>query len=73
MVLPDQRGALTELRTMVEHMNPTRAIFRSNHASNSLPLAGNLPRDTGRILEILDAVIADESIPLRSPPNPRSL
>jgi len=73
MVLPGPREALAELRTMVAHMQPTRAIFRSNHASNSLPLAGNLPKDKQRILDVLDAVIADDSIPLRPPPSPHRL
>jgi radical SAM superfamily enzyme YgiQ (UPF0313 family) len=73
MILPGPREALAELRTMVAHMEPTRAIFRSNHASNSLPLAGTLPRDKQRILAVLDEVIADESIPLRPPPSPHSL
>jgi len=73
MVLPGPREILAELRTMVAHMQPTRAIFRSNHASNSLPLAGTLPRDKQRILDVLDMVIADESIPLRPPPSPHRL
>ena len=73
MVLPGPREAVAELRTMIAHMEPTRAIFRSNHASNSLPLAGNLPKDKQRILDVLDAVVADESIPLRAPPSPHRL
>ena len=73
LVLPGPRAILRELRTMVEHMNVRRAIFRSNHASNALPLGGNLPADKARILAVLDEVIADESIPLRRPPSPRSL
>ena len=34
------------------------AIFRSNHASNYLALAGTLPKDKDRLLNSLDAVLA---------------
>jgi radical SAM superfamily enzyme YgiQ (UPF0313 family) len=73
LVLPGPRALLGELRTMVEHMHVTRAIFRSNHASNALPLGGNLPADKAAILAALDHVIADERVPLRPPPSPHRL
>ncbi len=62
--LPEQRELLTELRTFVAEARPTDAIFRTNHASNYLPLAGRLPRDRDRILEVVDAALNGE-IPLR--------
>jgi radical SAM superfamily enzyme YgiQ (UPF0313 family) len=62
--LPDQPGLLRELRLFVAETNPTDAIFRTNHASNYLPLAGRLPRDRDRIVEILDQAL-DGGIPLR--------
>jgi radical SAM superfamily enzyme YgiQ (UPF0313 family) len=71
--LPDDRGILRELRTMVENMDVTRAIYRGNHASNSLPLGGVLPRQKDEILAVLDQVIADTAIPLRARPSPRHL
>ena len=55
--LPDQRSLLGELRTFVGEARPTDAIFRTNHASNYLPLAGRLPRDRERILEVVDAAL----------------
>jgi radical SAM superfamily enzyme YgiQ (UPF0313 family) len=73
LVLPGPRELLVELREMVAHMEVTRSIFRTNHASNALPLAGTLPRDKAQILEVLDTVIADASIPLRAPPSPHHL
>lgn len=73
LVLPSPRGRLEELATMIEHMHVTRAIFRSNHASNALPLGGNLPKDKPLLLAALRQVVADESIPLRPPPSPRRL
>jgi radical SAM superfamily enzyme YgiQ (UPF0313 family) len=55
---------LRELRTMIDLARPTDAIFRTNHASNHLPLAGRLPRDRARIVEVIDAALAGR-IPLR--------
>jgi radical SAM superfamily enzyme YgiQ (UPF0313 family) len=47
-----------ELRELVAGLELTGSIFRSNHASNFLPLAGTLPKDKARILGELDAVLA---------------
>ncbi len=62
--LPEQPELLAELRTFVDEARPTDAIFRTNHASNYLPLAGRLPRDRDRILEVIDAALQGE-VPLR--------
>ncbi len=55
---------LRELRTMVAEARPTDALFRTNHASNYLPLGGRLPRDRDRIVAVIDAALRGE-IPLR--------
>jgi radical SAM superfamily enzyme YgiQ (UPF0313 family) len=62
--VPEVPELLRELRTMVEHARPTDAMFRTNHASNYLPLGGRLPRDRQRIVEVIDAALAGR-IPLR--------
>ena len=62
--LPDVPGLLGELRTFIAEAAPTDAIFRTNHASNWLPLSGRLPRDRDRFVEALDAAIAGDT-PLR--------
>lgn len=56
--LPDVRGLLTELRWFIEEARPSGAIFRSNHASNHLPIGGRLPRDREAILAAVDAALA---------------
>jgi len=58
LVLPDPLGMLHELREMIAATNVTHAVFRSNHASNYLPVAGTLPRDKERMLAALDAVLS---------------
>ena len=56
--LPDIHGLLGELRTFVAEASPTNALFRTNHASNYLPIGGRLPFDRDRILEIIDAALS---------------
>ena len=63
--LPSVTGLLEELRTIVTQALPTDAVFRTNHASNYLPLAGRLPQDRERIVAVLDRALAGD-ITLRS-------
>lgn len=58
--VPAVPGLLRELRTMVDHTRPTNAVFRTNHASNYLPLGGHLPRDRERIVAVIDAALRGE-------------
>lgn len=62
--LPDIYGLLGELRTFVDQARPSGALFRTNHASNYLPLGGRLPDDRQRIVEVIDLALAG-GIPLR--------
>ena len=62
--LPSIPDLLRELRTIVAESRPTRAIFRTNHASNYLPIEGRLPRDREKIVTAIDAAIRGE-VPLR--------
>ena len=48
-----------ELREFVSALDLRGSIFRSNHASNYLTLAGSLPKDKERLVAQLDAVLAD--------------
>jgi radical SAM superfamily enzyme YgiQ (UPF0313 family) len=63
--VPPVPDLLRELRTMVDLARPTEALFRTNHASNYLPLGGRLPRDRARIVAVIDAALTGR-IPLRS-------
>lgn len=56
-VLPAPEALLGELRTFVAEARPDDALFRTNHASNYLPLGGRLPRDRERLLAVLDAAL----------------
>ncbi|MDO8606190.1 MAG: radical SAM protein [Phaeospirillum sp.] len=57
----DDRDVLVELRRLIERLDPPHpVIFRSNHASNTLALAGNLPRDRDKLLMQLDGAITGQ-------------
>ncbi|MFN3242469.1 MAG: radical SAM protein [Planctomycetota bacterium] len=62
--MPDIPTTLRELRTLVAEAAPTDAIFRTNHASNRLPISGRLPRDRDAIVQAIDAAL-DGQVPLR--------
>ena len=53
MITPEQ--TLDELEWLVGKLDVSKAIFRSNHASNYLPLGGRLPADKDRLLEAIRA------------------
>ncbi len=56
--LPEPAHLLHELRQVVARLDGlSRCIFRSNHASNYLPLAGTLSRDKARLLAEIDAAL----------------
>jgi hypothetical protein len=57
---------LAELRQIVVRLDGlSRCIFRTNHASNYLPLAGTLSRDRDRLLQTLDGALAEGRSALR--------
>ena len=59
-------GMLAELRCALEHLEGlSHCVFRTNHASNYLPLAGTLPQDKARLLAVLDEALARGSSVLR--------
>lgn len=63
--MPDDLAILKEQEKLVSGLNPPQpVIFRSNHASNALALAGNLPRDKEKLLLQLREAMAGHR-PLR--------
>jgi len=58
--LPSVERMLAEMRTIISRAEPSRAVFRTNHASNYLPLAGTLPADRAAIVEQIDRALAGE-------------
>ena len=55
----DDHALLMEQARLIERLNPPAPlVFRSNHASNALALAGELPRDRERLLAQLQLALA---------------
>ncbi len=51
---------LQELRVLIEHLSDlTHCTFRTNHASNYLPLRGVLSKDRERLMATIDSVLKD--------------
>jgi len=64
--LPEPLDILQEMRVVLENTNVNSGcIFRTNHASNYLPLAGRLPRDKERLLKTIDQALAQGEFCLR--------
>lgn len=63
--MPDDQAILREQARLINSIAPPQpVIFRSNHASNALALAGNLPRDRDRLLHQLEQAMQGQQ-PLR--------
>ncbi|MFX1262067.1 MAG: radical SAM protein [Promethearchaeota archaeon] len=48
---------LDEMKTLVTHLELSECIFRTNHASNYLPIGGTLNKDKDRIIQIIKSVL----------------
>ncbi|MEM4566441.1 MAG: radical SAM protein [Archaeoglobaceae archaeon] len=59
--LPNAIENLQELRMLVENLE-AKTIFRCNHASNYLPIRGNLPEDKLKILKTIDYALANPQL-----------
>ena len=55
---------MTETRLFLEHIDSDGSVFRSNHASNYLPLGGTLNRDREALIHTIDEAL-DGKVRLR--------
>ena len=62
--MPEVGTLLRELRTIVAESHPQNALFRTNHASNYVPIAGRIPEDREALLATIDAALIGD-VPLR--------
>jgi radical SAM superfamily enzyme YgiQ (UPF0313 family) len=69
----DQMELMQELRLVVYHLDVKDSIFRTNHASNYLPIGGNLPEDRESILKTIDSVLENPASCLLRPEHMRGL
>jgi len=65
-LVTDPREILKELDLMVRNIDaPGPVVFRTNHASNYLPLRGTLPKDKDELLRTIERALQDPRL-LRS-------
>ncbi|HEM62658.1 MAG TPA: radical SAM protein [Chloroflexi bacterium] len=65
-VVPEPLEMLQEMRVIIQHIEGvSHCVFRTNHASNYLPLAGTLPQDKERLLMTIDRAVAEGESVLR--------
>ncbi len=55
--VPEPFGLIKELRIMIAESNFSHCVFRSNHASNYLPVKASLPEQKTQIVEAIDSVL----------------
>ena len=64
--IPGTIDILKELKCLLENVNLTNCVFRSNHASNYLPLRGVLNRDRDKLVALLEQAVSEpDAVPLR--------
>lgn len=52
-------AVLRELKTLIENLELSACVFRTNHASNYLPVGGTLPEDKSRMLSLLEKTLQE--------------
>lgn len=62
--LPNQQGLLAEMHTLLSHLELTKTIFRSDHASNYLVLKGVLGKDKPQLVHQVTQALQG-MVPLR--------
>ncbi|MFA5536991.1 MAG: radical SAM protein [Bacillota bacterium] len=57
LLSPDE--IMLETKLMLENMDVSNCVFRSNHASNYVSLRGTLPHDKDSLINDIDRILAD--------------
>ncbi len=55
LITPEQ--SLNEIKTIIERMDVTNCVFRSNHPSNYVPIKGTLPEDREKMIQEIDEAL----------------
>jgi radical SAM superfamily enzyme YgiQ (UPF0313 family) len=71
--VPDAFALIEELRIMIAESNFTHCVFRSNHASNYLPIRATLPEEKGPTLAAIDRVLSSQDAKYLRPEYLRAL
>jgi len=55
-------GVVQELREMIARLDLASTVFRANHSSNVVPLEARFPNDKERMVAMLDALLASDTL-----------
>ena len=55
--MPDAGEILQEMKIFLEHVDSEGTVFRSNHASNYVLLAGNLNEDREDLIKAIEKTL----------------
>lgn len=59
----NDKEMLEEQKEFLKELNPAnKVIFRSNHASNSFALAGNLPKDKEKLIYLVEMALNNDNL-----------
>ena len=62
-----EEQSVHELRDILLNLELARTVFRADHSSNILPLAGRLPRDKARLVEELNELLETGALDRNTP------
>jgi radical SAM superfamily enzyme YgiQ (UPF0313 family) len=62
-----EHGAVVELRRIIGRLKLKKTVFRANHSSNPVPLAGRFPNDKLRLLAELDQLLESGQLDTTGP------
>lgn len=54
------KEVMLETKTLIEHLKVQGCVFRSNHASNYIPLGGTLPEDREKMLLQIERLLKED-------------
>lgn len=58
---------VNELRVLIQGLDLQQTVFRANHSSNVFPIEARFPKDKGRLLSQLDALLQSGRLDTSSP------
>jgi radical SAM superfamily enzyme YgiQ (UPF0313 family) len=60
-------GAVEELKEIISRLELHKTVFRANHTSNPVPLAGRFPNDKQQLIAELDCLLSCNTLDCRGP------
>jgi len=62
-----EHGAVEELKHIISRLELNKTVFRANHTSNPVPLAGRFPNDKQQLIAELDYLLSGRTLDRQGP------